>query len=259
MKRIHWKSELAAGAVVIAALWFLITVAAHGQTSSLYLRAQADAMVRAAATTQPVAPDGGIPVDAGALQPVDPNSNVVLQSQSYISVLPPEPRRFKVHDLVNIVVRHQLRYRADGRLEQNRTWKFEAELAEWFRIHDRKWQQQEFPTGNPQVDFELTDNRRSTGRNQRQDELTTRIAAEVVDVKPNGTLVLQATARYRHEEEDQTITLTGICRSEDISADNSILSDKIANLDVSTVNEGSVRDTTKRGIIPRVFDLVKPF
>ena len=73
------------------------------------------------------------------------------------------------------------------------------------------------------------------------------------------TLVIQARATYLYEEELQTITLTGVIRSEDISQDNSILSDRIYSLDMQTTNEGAVRDTTKRGFIPRIFDAFKPF
>lgn len=237
----------------------LATSLAAAQSSSLFLRSNAARQVRAAATTQPVGPDGSIPANAGSAQPADASANLPLRGASLIAVVPPEPKRFRSNDLVNIVVRHQLQYQADGRLDQNRTWQLNARLSEWFRIHDRMLEQQDFQRGTPQARFDLTDNRRSNGRNQRQDQLTTRIEATVIDVKPNGNLVLEARAEYQTDEEVQVITLTGTCRGEDVSADNSILSDKIANLEIRTTPRGAVRDTTKRGFIPRLFDAAKPF
>ncbi len=247
-----------AGSVPAVVLAWTVA-AAVAQSSSLYLQAESARQARFIPTTQPTAPDGSLQPSAGAVPPDDINANLPLRAASLIAVMPETPKRFRVHDLINIVVRHNMQYRADGRLEQNRINQFNAKLDEWFRISDHRWRQQEFPSGDPQAKFDLTDNRRSQGRNQRQDQLTTRIQAEVIDVKPNGTLVLQARARYRYEEEVQTITLTGICRAEDVSADNAILSDRVYDLSVDTINEGAVRDTTKRGFIPRIFDALKPF
>ena len=47
--------------------------------------------------------------------------------------------------------------------------------------------------------------------------------AEVLDVKPNGTLVLQARKRIKTDDEEQVFVLSGTCRAEDITADNTIL------------------------------------
>lgn len=243
----------------ITSLVLLATAGLPAQSSSLFLRSQGEMQGRAAATTQPMAPDGTVLATAGAATPADADANLELRMHSMIAVVPAEPKHFRVNDQVNIVVRHRISYRADGRVEQNRTQQFDAKLSDWFRFHDDRWIQQDFQRGTPQVKFDLTDNRRGQGRNQRQDELTTRIQAVVIDVKPNGTLVIEARAEYQYEEETQSITLTGSCRSEDISPDNSILSDKIAGLTVRTENKGVVRDTTKRGFLPRAFDKVKPF
>lgn len=241
-------------------LLMLIAVApAAAQSSSLYRRSQSSVATRVAATTQPTDENGAVLVTAGAAIPSESEANLELRMVSLIAVQPAETKRFRLNDQVNIVVRHRISYRADGRVEQNRTQQFNARLAEWFRIHDRQWVQQDFQGGTPQANFNMTDNRRAQGRNQRQDELTTRIQALVIDVKPNGTLVLEARAEYQYEEELQSITLTGSCRSEDISPDNSILSDKIANLTMRTENHGVVRDTSKRGFLPRTFDWLKPF
>jgi len=247
-------SKILIGAVVLA-----LAAGAAGQSSSLFLQSQSASQARMAVTTQPVGTDGMLLPSAGSPAPPDPNANMALRATSLIAVIPDQPRRFRVHDLVNIVVRHNMQHRADGRLEQNRTGKFDAQLSQWFRIHDWKWYQQVWNNGEPEVAADLTDNRRSQGRSLRQDQLTTRIQCEVIDVKPNGTLVIQARASYLYEEELQTITLTGIVRSEDISQDNSILSDRIYSLDMQATNEGAVRDTTKRGFVPRIFDAFKPF
>ena len=86
-----------------------------------------------------------------------------------------------------------------------------------------------------------------------------RVTAEVVDVKPNGTLVLQARQRIKTDDEEQTFTLTGTCRAEDITPDNTVLSTQLFDKDVTKIHTGAVRDTTKRGLLTKLLDVLNPF
>ncbi len=78
-------------------------------------------------------------------------------------------------------------------------------------------------------------------------------------MKPNGVLVLEARARIEHDDELSTITLTGICRKEDVTADNTVLSTQIANKHTVVENSGALRATSTRGWIPKLLDLLRPF
>jgi flagellar L-ring protein precursor FlgH len=93
----------------------------------------------------------------------------------------------------------------------------------------------------------------------RTDSLTARITAEVIDVKPNGTLVLQAKQRIKTDDEEQQFVFTGTGRVEDVGVDNTILSTQLYDKDVTKTHTGAVRDTTKRGLIPKLLDLINPF
>jgi flagellar L-ring protein precursor FlgH len=80
-----------------------------------------------------------------------------------------------------------------------------------------------------------------------------------MDVKPNGNLVLSATKHVKMDEEEQYFTLTGVCRAEDVTADNTILSTQLENLDFVKTTKGAVHDTAKRGFIPKLLDTLNPF
>ena len=60
----------------------------------------------------------------------------------------------------------------------------------------------------------------------------------MVDVKPNGTLILEATEDIKTDEEEQKLTLIGTCRVEDITADNTILSNQLFNLHLEQTAQG---------------------
>ncbi len=98
-----------------------------------------------------------------------------------------------------------------------------------------------------------------TAQVERDDTFVGRITAEVIDVKPNGTLTLEAKEDIKTDEEDQKVSLIGTCRVEDITPDNSILSNQLYNLSLSKQHKGAVKDTTERGIFTRLLDSINPF
>jgi len=111
----------------------------------------------------------------------------------------------------------------------------------------------------PEIKMSGSRNFKGEATVDRTDSLIARITAEVVDVKPNGTLVLQARKRIKTDEEVQQFVLTGICRAEDISADNTLLSTQMYDLELNKSHTGAVRDTTKRGWVPKLLDAINPF
>jgi flagellar L-ring protein precursor FlgH len=164
-----------------------------------------------------------------------------------------------VHDLVTIIVREDKKSISDARLKSEKTWGIDAQLRDWFRFHDAKLIPQNFPVGNPGIGFDLDNQYEGKGKTDRKDSLTTRVTAEIVDVKPNGTLVLEATKSIELDEDVQIITLTGVCRSEDVTPQNTILSTQMAGANISVRHTGPARDASRRGWLMRGFDLLRPF
>lgn len=81
----------------------------------------------------------------------------------------------------------------------------------------------------------------------------------MVDIRPNGNLVIEA-RRYRHNNDEITeASLSGTVRREDVLPNNTVLSEDVAELNIYTHDEGHVRDSYRRGWLWRVFDRWKPF
>ena len=72
-------------------------------------------------------------------------------------------------------------------------------------------------------------------------------------------MVLQARKRIKTDEEEQLLVLTGICRVQDVTPDNTVLSTQLYDFDVRKTHTGVVRDATKRGWVPRAIDWINPF
>ena len=188
-------------------------------------------------------------------------SVAALHAVSFIAIAPAAPRNFKTHDLVTIIVREETSFSSDSETDLSKDAAIEAKLEDWIKL--RAGNLQIVPTamalGDPKIKASATRSFEGEGEVKRKDSFIGRITAEVIDVKPNGTLVLAAKKYIKTDDEQQWFEVTGSCRVEDVNADNSVLSTQLADLVVRKVHTGSVRDNSQRGLIPRLVDALNPF
>jgi len=86
-----------------------------------------------------------------------------------------------------------------------------------------------------------------------------RITVVVVDVLPNGNLVVTGTRNRNIAGDIQTIELSGIVRPSDIASDNTVKSEQLADFRIITKNSGIAAPFNKPGWLGRIFDLFCPF
>ena len=98
-----------------------------------------------------------------------------------------------------------------------------------------------------------------SGETSRDESMTASITARVIDVLPNGTLVIQGSREIKVNNENQRITLSGLIRPVDISPDNTILSSYVANARIEYSGSGSVSDKQRPGWLTRFVDFIWPF
>jgi flagellar L-ring protein precursor FlgH len=181
-------------------------------------------------------------------------------SYSLYSVPEADPHVLKQHDLVNIVVREESKSSMGGVSDQQRQSNFDAKVDAFARFKLASLSLYGLAGNNlPEAKFETNRQFQGTGEYDRTDTMTTRLEAEVIDVKPNGTLVLQARRHMQIDEETVNVTLTGVCRVQDVDATNSVLSTDMHDLSLQKQTSGQVRDTTKRGFVHQILDFINPF
>lgn len=96
------------------------------------------------------------------------------------------------------------------------------------------------------------------GQAQQSNSLTGRLSVQVVRVLPGGQLEIMGQKRLTLNNGNEYVRLTGVVRPEDISADNVILSDRIAHATIKYVGAGTVHDTSRPGWLRRGLDVVSP-
>ena len=176
-----------------------------------------------------------------------------LESTSLFAFSPEKPRVFKEHDLVQIIVRETTRIESFQGLETEKEYGLIAGVEAFPGLNDYDLLKYTGLEAAGEKEFE------GEGEYAREDNLTTRLAAEVIEILPNGNLVLEARTRIKTDDEEMYTQLTGVCRPEDITAANSILSNQIFDLQVEKMHFGQVRDAANKGILARVLDAVFAF
>ena len=97
----------------------------------------------------------------------------------------------------------------------------------------------------------------------KKGKFTARLTAVVVDVLPNGNLVVGGRREIRIDKETKMLEFCGIVRGFDIKGDNTVASELVANARVSYVGQGPLTNGTNRrgvgGWIHDALDWLWPF
>jgi len=183
---------------------------------------------------------------------------IKMSDYSSIFVEIPKVREIKVHDLIKIVVseKSQVQVTSQGNARRNST--FKAALKEFIRIGPRG-RLSNAANNEPTIDATLTKQVQAQGRLKDKESLTFRITAMVVDVLPNGNLVLEAHKRNELSDDSWGFSLSGIVRAADIASDNTIQSEDMYNLNIRKIQGGKIYNTTRRPWGTKIFEFIWPF
>lgn len=109
------------------------------------------------------------------------------------------------------------------------------------------------------VGINSSSNSSGDGSVKRNEKLTLRIAATVVNVLPNGVLDIEGRQEIRVNFELRELLVTGFVRPADISRQNEITYDKIASARVSYGGRGQITDVQQPRYGQQILDAILPF
>jgi flagellar L-ring protein precursor FlgH len=190
-----------------------------------------------------------------------PDSTEPLEATSMFVVTPPDPRTFEVHDLISILIDENSQSTMEQNLETKKDYSMSGSVESFPSL--RHLLELQLQNGDSQRMAELrldyANDYTGDGKAERKDRITARITAEVIDVKPNGTLVIEARKSIRENRESKTILLSGTCRQEDVTDNNTVSSSQIASLTLAIETEGEVHRSARKGLIPRALETLFAF
>jgi flagellar L-ring protein precursor FlgH len=114
-------------------------------------------------------------------------------------------------------------------------------------------------TGNLQNEVQSNSSTQGKGQINRSEQIRLSIAAVVTAVLPNGNLVLRGSQEIRVNFEMRVLSIAGIVRPRDISKDNTIAYDKIAEARISYGGRGRLSEVQQPAWGQQLYDVGMPF
>ncbi|HEX3892798.1 MAG TPA: flagellar basal body L-ring protein FlgH [Terracidiphilus sp.] len=151
-----------------------------------------------------------------------------------------DAKAMRIHDVVSVVVSESLAASTDGQVKNSRASNASSSLTSLFGALKASNALQNLVGQNAASG--LT----AQGQSTTNSSLATTFGAEVVDVLPNGMLVVQATRQLTFSQQTQLIELRGLVRPEDVSAQNQVQSTAMTDLELEVTGKGIVNDSTYR-------------
>lgn len=98
-----------------------------------------------------------------------------------------------------------------------------------------------------------------TGSIQRNESVQLRVAATVVQVLPNGNLVVSGRQQVRVNSELRDLSVAGIIRPQDIASDNTVRHDRLAEARIAYGGRGTISDVQRPRYGQELLDILLPF
>jgi flagellar L-ring protein precursor FlgH len=151
-----------------------------------------------------------------------------------------DAKAVRLHDVVSVVVTESLAASTDGQVKNARASNANSGLTSLFGALKAANALQNL------VGMSTASGLTAQGQSTTNSSLATTFGAEVVDVLPNGMLVVQATRQITFSQQTQLIKLRGLVRPEDVSSQNQVQSTAMTDLELEVTGKGIVNDSTYR-------------
>jgi len=149
-------------------------------------------------------------------------------------------RAMRPNDLISVVVVENLAASTDGTVKNQRASTATSQVSALIGV---------LHAGNALQNLlnqSSANSLQAQGASAVNSSLSTTFGGQVIEVLPNGMLVIEAARQVEFSQQTQTIVLRGLVRPEDISQQNQVLSTAISSLELEVKGKGIVNDYTRR-------------
>jgi flagellar L-ring protein precursor FlgH len=184
---------------------------------------------------------------------------LTLNNDGWTFQKPLAPTPIQLRDIVTVIINQQSVVISEGEIDRKKKAHGDLILKDWIFLKGLSAFPNQMASGDPHIRGEIDNKMRAESSLETRDSIKFRLGCEVVDIRPNGNLVIEGRASIRNNEEVWDYALTGEIRPKDILPNNTIQSDSIANLRLEKRELGHVRDGYRRGWMLKWMDRHQPF
>jgi len=169
-----------------------------------------------------------------------------------------DKRAAKVGDLLTILVQQNSTISKDAKKATSKTSNVDAGISSLLfspSASSLATQRGKLPA----LKFDAKSGFSGDGSVNTKETVTDRITVQVIDTQPNGNLVIEGTRQIAFAGETQDVTLRGVVRPADISANNTVFSYNVANATIKMTSKGALADAQRKGWATKLWDKLSPF
>ncbi|GAA3894069.1 flagellar basal body L-ring protein FlgH [Sphingomonas limnosediminicola] len=97
------------------------------------------------------------------------------------------------------------------------------------------------------------------GSAAQSNQLSGQLSVTIAEVYPNGTMLVRGEKLLTLNRGDEHVQFSGIVRAADISADNRVLSTRVADAKILYIGKGEIARASRQGWLQRFFSVISPF
>jgi flagellar L-ring protein FlgH len=173
-------------------------------------------------------------------RPAEPTPGSLWIPDGRLTRLSTDVKAHGLHDVIAVVVSENLSAETDGTVKNQRASSATSAISALFGSLALNNRLQNLLNANAASALN------AQGQSVSNSSLSTILGGEVVDLLPNGMLVIQAVRQVTFSQQTQTIRLRGVVRPEDVNALNQVQSTAITNLELEVLGKGIINDYTYR-------------
>jgi flagellar L-ring protein FlgH len=167
----------------------------------------------------------------------------LFRSSGLLANLYRDSRATQVGDIVTILVSDRASASSKGDLKSSRTASANYSIGAFAGLTKSPGPWSDLAKASGQRDLQ------GQGATSRENTTMTTLSARVTHVLPNGTMIITGDKSVTINAEVQTVHVRGIIRREDVTSGNTVVSDRISDLELSVNGRGVVADAIKRPFI----------
>jgi len=174
------------------------------------------------------------------LNSAQPTAGSIWADSGRLTRMMTDVRAMRPHDLISVVVSENLAASTDGKVKGSRASNASSQVSSLFGNLHPSSALQNLVNQNSSAALD------AQGTSATNSSLSTVLGGQVIEVLPNGMLVIEAARQVEFSQQTQTIVLRGVVRPEDISQQNRVFSTAISSLELEVRGRGIVTDYTHR-------------
>ncbi|MCA8952361.1 MAG: flagellar basal body L-ring protein FlgH [Planctomycetes bacterium] len=174
--------------------------------------------------------------------------NPYVRPGASISIIA-DPRARTVGDILTVVIQEQTSVKNEEKVERRNDTTLAARL-ESYSLSDKTFTN----TVLPRLDIRKESDFNGEAKQNSGSDVRASIAVVVVDVQPNGNLVIAGTRQVTVNDETRTLKISGVVRALDVTPNNTVGSAQVAEARIAITGEGGNTRQVTRGPVGQMFD-----